>query len=202
MSKKPKNKKYRPLNDEPPAERKPHIVYYDADGVKIGDDGYPMTPTRTRMHRIFNAFFVWAVLVIVWGLFCCVFAYFQGQDYSFYELVATGGTQLNGFDFAFLLRMEALCALATAILSIALNFIGFTWMYDSEPVKKTLVLLAILGIASVAFEAAALIIVGMPDPICIVNITLAALAFLTMGSVTAEKPTLSKAKPVSKVVKK
>ena len=39
------------LNPEPAPEKKPLVINYDADGVRIGDDGYPMTPARTRMHR-------------------------------------------------------------------------------------------------------------------------------------------------------
>ena len=199
-----KKKKSDPLVDEPRPERKPHIVWYDADGVEIGDDGYPMTPIRTRMHRLFNALFIWAIVAVVIGLFCTAFAYAQNQDYSMqgFDIVISGGTQVNGFDFALLLRIEGLFCLFTAIICLFGNFIGFNWMYDKRSPRTITVLLAILGIGSFFFEMAALLIAHLPDPVSLVNVLLAILIFTTMARVESERPSLSKAKRVTKVIKK
>lgn len=204
MSKKTnKNKPLsKPLNDDAPAKREPLVVYYDENGTKIGDDGYPMTPVRKRMHTVFNLCFFWGVIVLVWALFCCVFSYFQNQSYSFYELVATGGTQLNGWDLAFILRMEALFGLFSGVLLFPLNLFGFHWFYDGEPSKKIKIILLILGVASLAFLGASVAMVGMPSPISLGNILLVAACAHSMGAVTVERPTLKKAKPASKVVKR
>ncbi len=192
----------KPLNNDAPVKREPLVVYYDENGTKIGDDGYPMTPVRKRMHTLFNICFFWGVIVLVWALFCCVFSYFQNQDYSFYELVATGGTQLNGWDLAFLLRMEALFGLFSGVLLFPLNLFGFRWFYDGESSKKTKIVLAILGLGSLAFLIASIVAIGMPSPISLGNILLVAACLYSMGAVTVERPTLKKAKPASKVVKK
>ena len=200
-----RKKKKTGLVDEPKPERKPHIVWFDADGVEIGDDGYPMTRIRTRMHRLFNALFVWAIIAVLIGIFCTVFAYAQNQEFFLVgnlDVEMRGGTQLNGFDFAFLLRVEGLLCLFTALLSFCANFIGFNWMYDKRSPRAIMSIIAVIGIGSILYELAALLVVHVPDPVSVVNIVLAALVFTTMAAVEREKPTLKKAKRVTKVIKK
>ena len=200
-----RKKKKTGLVDEPKPERKPHIVWYDANGVEIGDDGYPMTPIRRRMHRLFNALFVWTIVAVLIGIFCTVFAYAQNQEYVLVgnlDVEMRGGTQLSGFDFAFLLRIEGLLCLISALLSFCANFIGFNWMYDKRSPRATVVILGILGIVSLLYELAALLLVHVPDPVSLINIVLTALVFTTMAAVQNERPSLKKAKRVTKVIKK
>lgn len=200
-----RKKKKSGLVDEPKPQRKPHIVWYDQNGVEIGDDGYSMTRIRTRMHRLFNALFIWAIVAVLIGIFCTVFAYAQNQEFFLVgnlDVEMRGGTQLNGFDFAFLLRIEGLLCLFTALLSFCANFIGFNWMYDRRSPRAIAAILGIIGIGSMAYEAAALLIVHVPDPVSVVNIVLVALVFTTMSAVESERPTLKKAKRVTKVIKK
>ena len=68
--------------------------------------------------------------------------------------------------------------------------------------KKTKIILLILGVASLAFLGASVAMVGMPSPISLGNILLVAACAHSMGAVTVERPTLKKAKPASKVVKR
>ena len=125
-----RKKKKTGLVDEPKPERKPHIVWFDADGVEIGDDGYPMTRIRTRMH------------------------------------------------FAFLLRVEGLLCLFTALLSFCANFIGFNWMYDKRSPRAITSIIAVIGIGSILYELAALLVVHVPDPVSVVNIVFVAISGL------------------------
>ena len=40
------------LNPEK-VEKKPLYIHYDKEGNRIGDDGYPLTPKRHRLHNVF-----------------------------------------------------------------------------------------------------------------------------------------------------
>ncbi|MDO4854427.1 MAG: hypothetical protein Q4A43_03320 [Coriobacteriia bacterium] len=184
----------KPLNDDAPAKRKIQVVNYDADGNKLGDDGYPMTQVRKMLHNLLNIYFVGGLAIALFALFCCVFSYFQGQEYSYIELVATGGTQLNGWDFAFLLRIEALFCLFVAIISICINLVGFNWMYDDRAPYAYYALLAILGIASMAFFIAVNLFVGVSEPISAISLLFTLLNCICTFLVASEKPTLRKPK--------
>ena len=186
---------------EAAAQKKPLVINYDADGNKIGDDGYAMTSVRTRMHRIFNAYFVWAVIAAVLGCLCTVLAYAQGAQYSSWELVATGGNQLAGWDLAFLMRMEALMCLYTALTSLLVHFWGFRWFYDRQSETRLKVLLGFVVGASVAFCAVCFVQIDIPEPLAIVNVALVVLTSVVMSEVKAERPNLKKPKIANSVVK-
>lgn len=201
MARKKKEKK--PVSEEHRQERKPHIVWYDADGVMIGDDGYPMTPIRDKMHKLFNLMFIWGIVAVVLAIFCTAFAYAQNQIYTMenFDLVVYGGTQVNGYDFAFLLRIEALLCLFTALLSISSNFVGFNWMYDKRSRTPINVIIGIIGIGSCIYEIVALCVAHLFDPVSAINMVLAVVIYRSMNAVVDERPSLKKAKPVTKVVK-
>ncbi len=199
-----KKKKTRPITDEEKPERVPHVVWYDEEGVEIGDDGYPMTPIRRRMHRIFNAMFIWAIIAVALGVFCTAFAYAQNQDFSMqgFDITVTGGTQVNGYSFGTMLRYEGIFCLLTAIVSFFVNLTGFHWMYDQRSQTTINIFTGILCFGSLIYLLAALFIVHVPDPVSIVNFVLSVLIFNTMQKVKTERPLLKKAKRKSKVVKK
>ena len=192
-----RKKKDRPA----PKERPPLETYYDKDGTKIGDDGYPMTPVRTRMHTLFNALFIWSAVIALVGIGLLVASYFQNQEITSWELVYTGGAHFNGYSVATILRLESLLCFVTAFMCFVLNLFGFSWMYDRHSPTKTRVCLTILGAASLALEVAALATIHIPEPLAIINFVLIFLVVRTMSLVKAERPTLKKAKAVRKTVK-
>ena len=49
------------LNPEK-VEKKPLYIHYDKEGNRIGDDGYPLTPKRHRLHNTYNAIFIWSLI--------------------------------------------------------------------------------------------------------------------------------------------
>ena len=191
----------KPLNDDAPAKRKVQVIKYDSDGNRLGDDGYPMTSARKTLHTLLNIYFVAGFIIAFFGLFCCVFSYFQGQEYSYLELVATGGTQLNGWDFALLLRMEALFCLYVAIVSICINLVGFNWLYDNRAPHAYYVLLALLAIVSVAFTVASNVLVGIGEPISVVAFLFTIVTCYYTMQVKSEKPSLRKPKVARTEVK-
>lgn len=184
----------KPLNNDKEEKRKVQIINYDEEGNRLGDDGYAMTPTRKTLHNLLNIYFVAGIVVALFGLFCCVFSYFQGQEYSYIELVATGGTQLNGWDFAFLLRMEALFCVFVAILSVCINLAGFSWMYDNRAQHAFFVMLGLLISGSVTFFGLANIGVGVSEPISILAFLLTVFTCIYTYLAAKEKPSLCKPK--------
>lgn len=185
----------------PEVEKQPIVISYDESGTRIGDDGYAMTHVRTRMHRMFNVFFIWAVVCALLGCLCTVLAYAQGAVYESWELVARGGNQLGGWDLAILLRIEALLCLVTIGVSLLIHFWGFSWFYNGKSEKRVTVVLGVVAGVSVALCIAALMLVGIPDPLSVVNICLALATFVFMSAVKKERPTLKKAEVARTVVK-
>lgn len=197
MSKK-KSKEKQP-KEKP--QKKPIEVWYTEDGTKIGDDGYPMTPIRTRMHNLWNGYFIWAILCVVICIVCIVVSYLQGQQFTDWELIASGGNTINGYETATLIRIEGLLALWTAVAAVIVNLKGFQWMYDNAGVSVLNGLLyAGLGIG-IVLELVALIFIHIPDPLSILNICLVAFTLYTMKRTEEEKPTLHRPKKHHKVEK-
>ena len=182
-------------------QKKPLEIWYDADDVRIGDDGYPMTPIRKKMHNIWNAFFIYAIVLLVWGCACMVLAYFTGETFTDWELVASGGHEVNGIQLGTVMRVEALVCLWSAVALVVLNFKGFAWLYDKQESTFFKGLLYGLGIVSVVMEIAFLALSRLPSPACLVNIVFIVFAVLSMQQVKEERPTLKKAKKVRKEVK-
>lgn len=140
----PSHKNVKKQTGKEAPEKKPLVIKYDKDGNKIGDDGYAMTSVRKRMHTMFNVYFIWAVVAAVLGCLCTIFSYAQGAEYASWELVASGGNQFAGFDVSFLLRMEALMCLYTALTSLVAHFWGFRWFYDRQSETRLKVLLGFI----------------------------------------------------------
>ena len=99
------------LNPEK-VEKKPLYIHYDKEGNRIGDDGYPLTPKRHRLHNTYNAIFIWSIICAIAGAGCAIIAYAQGQqyggfegDFATFDLVLYGGNMINGYSVATLLRV-------------------------------------------------------------------------------------------------
>ncbi len=189
------------LNPEPAPEKQPLVINYDADGVRIGDDGYPMTPTRTRLHRLLNGVFIWGIICALGCLGCIIASYFQGQEYHGFELITSGGNMYNGYSVANLFRYEALVLLFTAIMGPVISIQGFRWFYDNCSVGFTAILMGVLAAISIGYEIVIVTVVGAFDPASLVTAILLIVIVCAMMSVTKEKPHLKKAKIASTVVK-
>ena len=190
---------YRGGNDDKP--RKKQVIKYDKQGNVIGDDGFEMTPTRKRMHRIFDAWFIYILVMIVLGFICMILGYLQGAQYTSWELVQVGGNQFNGWDTALLLRLEALLCLFTAVFSALINVFGFQWLYDRRPAVVVYGMMFALGFVCTGYLVFAVTSVGSLEPLSLVNISFILITLMTMSAVRAERPTLRKPKVGRKEVK-
>lgn len=188
-------------NDEQTKKKKPLVQEYDKEGNLLGDDGYEMTSSRKRMHRILDGFFIAGILSALLCLFCIVFSYFQGQDYSYLELRASGGNLVNGWEFALLLRIESLYCLTLAVVLIASSITGFHWLYDSGS-KRFLVLMGIEVFLSICTELFFSLVVGLIEPLSLIYIAAFCYALFSIGAVDQERQTLKKPKVAKRVVKK
>lgn len=203
FSLRPKSKKQTdPLNPEPKPEKQPLIINYDKDGVRIGDDGYPMTKTRKLMHNLFNAIFIWGILMIILGGVLAVVSYGQGQQYSGFEMETYGGNMYNGNSVADMLRYIGLFNLLTAIIVSIIHVQGFRWMYDKANPPFTLFLLGLWAVMSIGFGTFFFGVLSIPEFTCFVNIFLIVAILVTMRNIKKERPTLKKAKVAKTVVKK
>lgn len=179
-------------NDDKP--RKPEVILYDKQGNKLGDDGLPMTKTRRRMHRIFDAWFIYLFVMLVAALAFMILGYLQGAQYTDWNLVQQGGNQLNGWDLAMLFRLEALLCLFTAVFSALINLFGFRWFYDSKPVGSVIVMFLVLGLACIGYTVFGFTAVQSPEPVSLITLCFILVTFTTMKAVDAERPTLRKPK--------
>lgn len=204
-SKRNKNKKKkgnRNANGEERPEKRPLITKYDADGNRIGDDGYVMTKVRTRMHHLLDGYFIWGIVAGILAIVLIVLSYFQGAQYGDWELIQRGGNQFHGWDTATLLRVESIFILYTAVFSIVLSFLGFRWFYDNNAESRFKIpLYLFIGIAVVYFIVA-LVLVGVPEPVSIIDVAFAVITLQAMRAVKYERPHLKKAKVAKTVVKK
>lgn len=196
------SKKENKKEEKDKPQKKPIEIWYTEDGTKIGDDGYPMTPLRRKMHNIWNAYFIYALILVIWGVGCTVGSYFSGETFTDWELHTTGGWEYNGYRMATLMRIEALICLWTAVAGVILNLKGFAWMYDRHSAGFVNGLLyAVLGL-SIAIELVSLFMIHLISPACLINIVLIAMTIVTMKQIEEERPTLKKAKRFRKEVKK
>ncbi|MFR7745994.1 MAG: hypothetical protein ACLU06_00960 [Eggerthellaceae bacterium] len=197
------------LNPEPTPEKKPLIINYDRDGVRIGDDGYSMTPKRSRLHTMLNVVFVWGIICALGAVACAVIAFAQGQqyggfhgDFASFDLEVYGGNMINGYSVATLLRVEGILCLLTAIFGPVISIQAFHWFYDRRPVKVTAIMMSLLALACIGYEISLLVTVGLPDPVCLITLIMLILIAVFMRQVFLERPTLSKAKVAKTVTKK
>ena len=195
------------LNPEK-VEKKPLYIHYDKEGNRIGDDGYPLTPKRHRLHNVFNAIFIWAIICAVVGAGCAIIAYAQGQqyggfsgDFSTFDLVVYGGNMINGYSVATLLRVEAVLLIFMGIFGTTINFKGFHWLYDKAS-PTLVIIMCLIGVVTVVYQGMLLSTVGIPDPGSLIMLILVILAAVFMKQVAEERPTLRKAKIARTEVKK
>lgn len=196
------------LNSEK-VEKKPLYIHYDKEGNRIGDDGYPLTPKRHRLHNVFNAIFIWAIICAVVGAGCAIIAYAQGQqyggfsgDFSTFDLVVYGGNMINGYSVATLLRVEAVLLIFMGIFGTTINFKGFHWLYDKASPTILVIIMCLIGIVTVVYQGMLLSTVGIPDPGSLIMLILVILAAVFMKQVAEERPNLRKAKIARTEVKK
>lgn len=166
---------------------------FDEQGRRIGDDGLPMTRLRTRAHRLLNGFFIWGAVAALLCAGFTVLAAFQGQVLSDWELVAIGGAYRNGFSVASLLRYEALFCLAVAVASVANHLYGFSWLYDGYTLKPVRRITAGLGLACALWFAAAVLLVGVFEPVSFFTLVLLALLWALIPKVFEEHVQLTAA---------
>lgn len=194
-----KNSKGKGQQERP--EKRPLVIRYDADGNRIGDDGYVMTKSRTRMHHIFDGYFIWGIVAAVLAIALMVLSYFQGAQFGDWELIQRGGNQFNGWDTALLLRYESLFMLYSAVISVVLSFLGFRWFYDRSSEHRFRIVLYVFIAIAVVFFVAAVALVSTPEPVSLIDLVFGVLTLMTMREVIIERPTLKKAKVAKTVTK-
>ena len=196
-----RSKKAKERSEKP--AKKPLIINYDKHGNRIGPDGFLMTPARKRMHFLFNAVFVWGIVCLVASVACAVIAFGQGQTYvgKGLDITFVGGNMFHGIETAFLLRMEALIALFVTVMGPLVSINGFRWLYERRSFHATMALSGVLFAASLSYFGSALTMVGFIDPISAVSLLMVGAIWITMRSVAAERPALTKPKVAKTVTK-
>ena len=169
-------------------------VLYDEDGYRIGDDGYPMTRARRRMHANLNGILVGGYVCVVVAVVCCLAAFFQNQSITPTEFIYYGGNEFNGYSVGTLLRLEALFVFLIGVAAVMLSHRCFNWLYDNgskDILAKFIVIIAFLGIGWNVFLV---LFVSVADPISLVMLVLLAMMHLFMKGVELERPTLKPSK--------
>lgn len=199
--KKARDKAQQKAAQEAKREARQKVLHYDAEGNRIGDDGYIMTKARNRLHQLCNGYFILMIVSFLSAVAMIVAAFFQGQQLTEWELVAYGGNQFNGMSIASLLRIEALFLLFITAASLFANMKGMAWLYDGAAKKPVTVVMLVMAIPSVVFTAVAAIVVGVPEPFSLVVIAMSVLLWKFMQDVEAERGSLKHAKVAKTVVK-
>lgn len=182
---------YRGGGDKP---RKKQVIQYDKEGNVLGDDGFAMTKARKRMHRIFDAWFIYIFVMVVGAFALMLLGYQQGAQYTDWNLVQSGGNQFNGWDTALLMRLEALLCLYTAVFAALINVFGFQWLYDRRSPVVVYAMFIALATVCIGYFAFGMASVGAPEPLSLVNISFILITLLSMNAVKAERPYLRKPK--------
>ena len=160
-----------------------------------------MTKTRKRMHRIFDAWLIYVVIMVIAAFVLMLLAYQQGAQFTDWEAVQHGGATYNGWETALLMRLEALLCLYTAVFSAFINFFGFRWLYDRKSAGLVVGFMIGLGIVSAGYFVYGIVGVGTFEPVSLINISFMLVTLLTMSAVAKERPTLRKVKVSRTVVK-
>lgn len=113
----------------------------DHKEASVGDDGLYMTKKRIMMHHILNFALVWGIVLFLLTLLFAALAYFQGQTFIGWELIAYGGNTFNGYYTADLLRIEAALCFVLGILFVVIYQAGFMWLYERRNQKVFLIAL-------------------------------------------------------------
>lgn len=176
-------------------------INYDANGVRIGDDGYPMTKARTRLHRLYDCYFFYMIIALLIGVALIVLSLFQGQQISEWELIWYGGNQFNGWSLANVLRVEALYLMFVVAISLFSNMKGMAWMYDNGSEKALKVTIYLSGGISLIYFVAFTFVVGIPDVASLVTLCMSILNWKFVQDVKFDRKNLKKAKIAKTVVK-
>ena len=165
-------------------------LLYDQDGYRVGDDGYPLTKPRRRLHRLLDALLVFSYICIVVAVILVVWALFQGQSYTANDFIAYGGNEYKGQNVASLMRVEALVAFTIGFLGIIVSHRGFDWLYDGK--DGSAVRWILLGLAALAVGWCAFLFVSVRiiDPVSCVYVLFGLFIFRAMRKVQIERPQL------------
>ena len=172
----------------------------DESGTRIGDDGFPMTKARSRLHYLYDGYFFLMIISFLAAVGMIASAFFQGQQLTEWELVAYGGNQFGNFSVD-ILRIEALFLLFLTAGSLYANMKGMAWLYDKASWKPVRNSMYVLGIISGLYFLGFTFIVGIPDPFSLISIIMAVLMYKFTSDVDQERPTLKKAKVAKTVIK-
>ena len=165
-------------------------VLYDVDGYRVGDDGYPLTKPRRRMHRLFDAVLIFAYICLVVAVVFVVWALFQGQSLTTEDFIAYGGNEYKGKNVASLMRGEALVAFIIGLIGIISSHRGFDWLYDGKEGSAVCWLLVGAGVLAAGWCVYLFANVQIVDPVSLIFMMLVVLSLATMRQVRIERPTL------------
>lgn len=182
-------------------KKRQKVLRYDENGTRIGDDGFPMTKARNRLHYLYDGYFFLMVISFLVAVGMIAGAFFQGQQLTEWELVAYGGNQFGNFSVATLLRVEALFLLFLTAGSLYANMKGMAWLYDKAPWKPVRNSMYVIGIVSGLYFLGFAFIVGIPDPFSLISVVMAVLMYKFTSDVDQERPSLKKAKVAKTVIK-
>lgn len=182
-------------------KKRQKVLRYDENGTRIGDDGFPMTKARSRLHYLYDGYFFLMIVSFLAAVGMIASAFFQGQQLTEWELVAYGGNQFGDFSVATLLRIEALFLLFLTAGCLYANMKGMAWLYDKASWKPVRNSMYVLGIISGLYFLGFTFIVGIPDPFSLISIIMAVLMYKFTSDVDQERPTLKKAKVAKTVIK-
>lgn len=182
-------------------KKRQRVIRYDENGMRIGDDGFPMTKARKRLHYLYDGYFFLMIISFLVAVGMIASAFFQGQQLTEWELVAYGGNQFGNFSVATLLRVEALFLLFLTAGSLYANMKGMAWLYDKAPWNPVRNSMFVLGIVSALYFLGFAFIVGIPDPFSLISLIMAVLMYKFTNDVEEERPSLKKAKVARTEVK-
>ena len=183
------------------AKKRQIVLRYAEDGTRIGDDGYPMTKARKRLHYTYNALFFLMCGFFVIAAICMINSYFQNQTITEWELKWVGGNMFNGFSVGTLLRIESLFLLFMTAVFLFANQKGMAWMYDRKPKKPVKVTIMLMVIPSALYFIGCAVLVNVIEPVSLVTFILGMLLIKFVADVEREKGSLKKV-PVARVVVK
>lgn len=196
-----REKAQRKAIEEEKKRRYQKVLRFDEEGNRIGDDGYPMTKARWRLHYLYNGVFIYMIVAFFAAVIMIAASFFQGQQLTPWELVAYGGNQFHGYSTGSLLRIEALYLLFLTALCLFTNIKGMAWLYDGAPIKPVRITTGVLGASSVLYFFIECSVVKVFDPFSFIACLGAVLMILFVKAVAQERPYLRKAKVASTVVK-
>lgn len=165
---------------------------YNEEGVRIGDDGLPMTKARVHLHNLYNFCFIYMLIAIAAAIACVVLSNFQGQQLTYWELVAYGGNQFHGFETGTLLRIEALYLLFDSVVCLLANMKGMARLYDNAELRPVKRVLKVMAVGSIAYFAVALVVVHVVEPFSLIMAVTALLAMRLTEDAEMERRSLAR----------